>query len=57
MGHSTVIVSQRYVHPSPESMEIAVSRLEALNAAKRLEGGTKVGTVAVEVEAEEEQVA
>jgi integrase len=57
MGHSTVIVSQRYVHPSPESMEIAVSRLEALNATKRLEGGTKVGTVAVEVEAEEEQVA
>jgi hypothetical protein len=45
MGHSSVTVSQRYVHPSPESMENAVSRLEALNASKVREGGTKVGTV------------
>jgi len=57
MGHSTVTVSQRYVHPSPESMETAVGRLEALNASKRQEGGTKVGTVEVEVKAEKEQVA
>jgi integrase len=27
MGHSTVMVSQRYVHPSPEAMERAVSRM------------------------------
>jgi integrase len=57
MGHSTVIVSQRYVHPSPESMESAVGRLEALNDSKRREGGTKVGTVLVEAEPEDEQVA
>jgi hypothetical protein len=31
MGHSTITVSQRYVHPSPESLELAVTRLEALN--------------------------
>jgi integrase len=30
-GHSTVIVSQRYIHPSPESVERAFERLEALN--------------------------
>lgn len=34
MGHSSVTVSQRYVHPSPETMELAVARLEALNGAK-----------------------
>jgi integrase len=31
MGHSSVTVSQRYVHPTPEGMERAVERLEALN--------------------------
>jgi len=30
-GHSTVVVSQRYVHPSEESVERAFERLEALN--------------------------
>ena len=30
-GHSTVVVSQRYVHPSPESVERAFERLEILN--------------------------
>src|SRR5436305_3900241 len=35
MGHSSVTISQRYVHPSPESMERAVQRLEASNDAKR----------------------
>lgn len=30
-GHSTVVVSQRYVHPSPESVERAFKRLESLN--------------------------
>jgi integrase len=30
-GHSSVIVSQRYVHPTPESCELAFERLEALN--------------------------
>ena len=31
MGHSSVTVSQRYVHPSPETLEGAVERLQALN--------------------------
>jgi integrase len=31
MGHSTVTVSQRYVHPSPEALELAYERLTAMN--------------------------
>jgi integrase len=31
MGHSTVTVSQRYVHPSPEAVELAFGRMNALN--------------------------
>lgn len=31
MGHSTVTVSQRYVHPSPEAIEIAYERLTMMN--------------------------
>src|ERR1700733_963429 len=34
MGHSTVTVSQRYVHPSPESVELAVERMAALQLKK-----------------------
>jgi integrase len=30
-GHSSVTVSQRYVHPTPEAVERAFYRLEALN--------------------------
>ena len=30
-GHSTIVVSQRYVHPSSEAIENVVERLEALN--------------------------
>ncbi|MEN6536907.1 MAG: site-specific integrase [Bryobacteraceae bacterium] len=37
-GHSSVTVSQRYVHPSPNSMESAFERLDALNAAERNKG-------------------
>lgn len=33
-GHSSVTVSQRYVHPTPEAMEKAFERLEDLNSAK-----------------------
>jgi integrase len=32
MGHSSVVVSQRYVHPTPETLERAFERLEAMNA-------------------------
>lgn len=31
-GHSSITVSQRYVHPSPETVERAFERLELLNA-------------------------
>jgi len=31
MEHSAVTVSQRYVHPSPEAVELAFGRLPALN--------------------------
>jgi len=33
-GHSSVTVSQRYVHPTPEGMERAFGRMEKLNAVK-----------------------
>jgi integrase len=33
-GHSSVTVSQRYVHPTPEGMERAFERLQNLNAVK-----------------------
>jgi integrase len=45
MGHSTVTVSQRYVHPSPQAMESAFSRLEAYNTGQPQRVGTKVDTV------------
>lgn len=32
-GHSSITISQRYVHPSPESVERAFARLEASNQA------------------------
>jgi len=31
-GHGSVIVSQRYVHPTPQAMEDAVARLDNMNA-------------------------
>jgi site-specific recombinase XerD len=45
MGHSSVTVSQRYVHPTPEALERAVERLEGLNqrATKSLPDGRKRG--------------
>jgi hypothetical protein len=45
MGHSSVTASQRYVHPSPETLEGAVERLQALNLKKDREAlpeGTKL---------------
>ena len=30
-GHSSVTISRRYVHPSPDSLERAFARLHALN--------------------------
>ncbi len=46
-GHSSVTVSQRYVHPSPETQETAFERLDAMNREARGEKvlpGTKSGT-------------
>jgi integrase len=42
-GHSSVTVSQRYIHPSPEAVENAITRLEALNGAaeERLQNSQK----------------
>jgi integrase len=40
-GHSSVTVSQRYVHPTPESLEQAFKRLEDLNAQKFQEAATE----------------
>jgi integrase len=47
MGHSSITVSQKYVHPTPETVERAVQRLEKLNqgkAVKKLGESAKVGT-------------
>jgi integrase len=44
MGHSTVTVSQRYVHPSPESIEMAYTRLTALNLEKVATVSATAGT-------------
>jgi integrase len=35
MGHCSVTVSQRYVHPTPEVLERAVKRLQAMNTQAR----------------------
>jgi integrase len=43
MGHSRVVVSQEYVHPTPETMERAFERLNAANekALASLPGATQ----------------
>lgn len=43
MGHSSVTVSQRYVHPSPEAVETAMERLERLGVANRRLMGIESG--------------
>jgi integrase len=48
-GHSSVTVSQRYVHPTPEGMERAFERLEDLNAAKFAQEGSKIPMVPTKV--------
>lgn len=55
-GHSSIVVSQRYIHPTPEAVERAFERLQlsgeaAENQPKRLPpatvSATLAGTVAV----------
>ena len=48
MGHSSVTVSQKYVHPSPEAIVRAVERLEALN--KNGRQAVQVPTISTTVE-------
>jgi integrase len=40
-GHSSVVVSQRYVHPSDDAMEAAFERLEGHTAGTRTKGRKK----------------
>ena len=45
-GHSSITVSERYVHPTPEGLERAFERLEAFNtAAKGAQADNNVVTV------------
>ena len=43
-GHSSIVVSQKYVHPTPETLEDAFSRLEAYNEIKIAEVKAKQKT-------------
>ena len=36
-GHSSILISQRYVHPTPERVEQAFTQLEAYNQKKLAE--------------------
>jgi integrase len=43
-GHSSITISQRYVHPSPESVERAFEKLEVSNQPGRRKGpGIELG--------------
>ena len=43
-GHSSITISQRYVHPSPESVERAFEKLEVSNRPRRRKGpGIELG--------------
>jgi integrase len=43
-GHSSITISQRYVHPSPESVERAFEKLEVSNQLPaRIEVGIELG--------------
>ncbi len=44
MGHSTVVVSQRYVHPTPETLESAVERMEQLSTVQSGQEASRVPT-------------
>ncbi|HUQ91252.1 MAG TPA: site-specific integrase [Bryobacteraceae bacterium] len=46
-GHSSITVSQRYVHPSSEAMERAIEKLEKQNAGTLHGVGTDSGTAPV----------
>ena len=43
-GHSSIVVSQKYVHPTPERLEDAFARLESYNEMKAAEMKAKQQT-------------
>src|SRR5437879_1058749 len=49
MGHSTVMVSQRYVHPSPEAIELAYERMTAMNLRRLSTNSPTLGSGGVAV--------
>ena len=51
-GHSSITVSQPYVHPSSEAMERAIEKLEVLNSGEKRGVGTESGTTAIVPEME-----
>jgi hypothetical protein len=51
-GHSTITVSQRYVHPTPETLERAFDRLEALNRSVERRQRQAPATVSATLESE-----
>jgi integrase len=46
-GHSSVAISEKYIHPTPESLERAFERLEAYNARSLQEGPRLLGPATV----------
>jgi integrase len=62
VGHSSVTVSEKYIHPTPESMELAFSRFEDMGS-KALESGAespkrvKAATISATIENLQELVA
>ena len=43
--HSTILMSQKYVHPTPERIEGALANLEQYNLQKEAEAKQKVAEV------------
>jgi site-specific recombinase XerD len=43
MGYSTVTVSRRYVHPSPEALELEYERMTAMNLRRLQTNSPTVG--------------
>jgi hypothetical protein len=46
-GHSSITMSQRYVHPTPERLEDAFARLETYNQTKVVTATAKAASAAV----------
>jgi integrase len=55
-GHSTLSVSQRYVHPTPETLERAIGRLESQVEAAKAEKTQALATNSATVEVQQQVV-